>query len=94
MRTTERTTQFKRDYRRESKGQHRATLDATLEPVVEALAKDQPLAARHRDHQLSGEWADHRDCHVKPDLVLIYRKPDTETLLLVRLGSHAELELA
>ena len=43
------------------------------------------------DHALSGEWADHRDCHVKPDLVLIYQKPDAGTLRLVRLGSHAEL---
>ena len=94
MRTTERTAQFKRDYKRESRGQHRATLDASLGPVVEALANDQSLDPRHRDHRLTGEWADHRDCHVKPDLVLIYQKPDTETLLLVRLGSHAELELA
>ena len=94
MRTTERTTQFKRDYKRESRGRHRATLDAALGPVIEALANDQPLDACHRDHRLAGEWADHRDCHVKPDLVLIYQKPDDETLLLVRLGSHAELELA
>ncbi len=93
MRTTERTNQFKRDYRRESKGRYRATLDATLEPVIEALANDQPLAVRHRNHQLSGDWADHRECHVKADLLLIYQKPDAETLLLVRLGSHAELEL-
>ena len=94
MLTTELTSQFKRDYKRESKGQHRATLDATLRPVVAALANDQPLDPRHRDHSLSGEWTDHRDCHVKPDLVLIYQKPDAETLLLVRLGSHAELGLA
>ena len=94
MRTTERTTQFKRDYKRESKGRHRVALDAALGPVIDALANDRPLDARHRDHRLAGEWADHRDCHVKPDLVLIYQKPDDETLLLVRLGSHAELELA
>ena len=52
------------------------------------------LAPQHRDHPLSGTWADHRDCHVKPDLVLLYQKPDAKTLLLVRLGSHAKLELA
>jgi len=46
---------------------------------------------RHRDHALTGDWRDHRDCHIKPDLVLIYRKPDDDTLQLVRLGSHAEL---
>ena len=94
MRTTERTTQFKRDYKRESKGRHRTTFDAALGPVMVALANDEPLDPRRRDHWLSGEWADHRECHVRPDLLLIYQKPDAETLLLVRLGSHAELELA
>ncbi|MFZ9611571.1 MAG: type II toxin-antitoxin system YafQ family toxin [Methylococcales bacterium] len=48
---------------------------------------------KHRDHSLTGDWKDHRDCHVKPDLVLIYRKPNDEVLQLVRLGSHAELGL-
>ena len=43
---------------------------------------------------MSGKWGDHRDCHVKNDLVLLYQKPDAKTLLLVRLGSHAKLELA
>ena len=42
---------------------------------------------------LASEWSDHRDCHIRPDLVLIYRKPDTDTLELVRLGSHSELGL-
>ena len=51
------------------------------------------MQSRHRDHALSGEWSDHRDCHVKPDLVLIYRKPDEATLQLVRIGSHSELGL-
>jgi len=48
---------------------------------------------QHRDHALIGEWKDHRDCHVKPDLVLIYQKPDANVLRLVRLGSHSELGL-
>jgi mRNA interferase YafQ len=42
---------------------------------------------------LTGEWQDHRDCHIKPDLVLIYRKPDADSLQLIRLGSHSELGL-
>ncbi len=91
MRTIERTTQFKRDYKRESRGQHRASLDADLASVVEALARDEPLAARFRDHALSGNWSDHRDCHVKPDLILIYQRAEPDTLRLVRLGSHSEL---
>ena len=91
MRTIDRSSAFKHDYKREAKGQHRATLDADLVPVLVALGDDQPLEPRHRDHDLSGEWAGYRDCHVKPDLVLIYRKPDADTLRLARIGSHSEL---
>ncbi|MBG6078021.1 type II toxin-antitoxin system YafQ family toxin [Polaromonas sp. CG_9.11] len=93
MRTIEKTGQFKRDYKREAKGQHRATLDAEFVPVLVALANDVPMEPCHHDHGLSGNWSDHRDCHLKPDLVLIYRKPDDDTLQLVRLGSHSELGL-
>jgi mRNA interferase YafQ len=56
-----------------------------------ALANDKPLSPRYRDHDLSGDWAGYRDCHIKPDLVLIYKKSDAYTLRLARLGSHSEL---
>ena len=93
MRTIERTSRFKRDYRRECRGRRRVDLDQRLAGVVTALANDAPLEARHHDHALSGQWSDFRDCHVWPDLVLIYEKPDVRTLRLVRLGSHSELGL-
>jgi mRNA interferase YafQ len=93
MRTIKRTSRFKKDYKREARGPHRATLDVDLLGVVSQLAADSPLPERFRDHPLTGEWIDHRDCHIKPDLVLIYREPDPETLELVRLGSHSELSL-
>jgi mRNA interferase YafQ len=57
------------------------------------LADDALLPRRYFDHALGGEWNDHRDCHIRPDLVLIYRKPDEAALELVRLGSHSELGL-
>ena len=91
MRTIERTSRFKRDYKRESRGRHRTYLDASLALVVRPLVNDQPLDRRHHDHALSGEWSDHRDCHLKPDLVLIYQKAGADILRLVRLGSHSEL---
>ena len=91
MRTIDRSSAFKRDYKREAKGKHRATLDADLMPVLASLANDQPLDARQGDHDLSGVWAGYRECHVKPDLLLIYRETDSDTLRLARLGSHSEL---
>ena len=91
MRTIERSTRFRRDYKREAKGRQAGTLDADLVAIITMLAGDAPLAPALRDHALSGEWIGYRDCHVKPDLVLIYSKPDDATLRLVRLGSHSEV---
>lgn len=93
MRRIELTNAFKRDYKREAKGKYRSALINDFAHVVRALATDEPLEVRYRDHPLTGEWNDHRDCHIKPDLVLIYRKADSDTLQLVRLGSHSELGL-
>lgn len=63
------------------------------EPLVEVLyllANDQALPEKYRDHALSGDLQGFRECHVKPDLLLIYQQVD-EVLELVRLGSHSEL---
>jgi mRNA interferase YafQ len=54
---------------------------------------DGELQARYKDHALVNTNG-HRDCHIRPDLVLIYRRPDDESLELMRLGSHSELGLA
>lgn len=93
MRTVRYTNRFKRDYRRENAGHHGKKLDDLLMEVVNMLAADQSLPRRNFDHALTGEWSDHRDCHVRPDLILIYRRPDDTSLELVRLGSHSELGL-
>jgi len=93
MRTTKLTRNFKRDYRREQSGRLASKLDALLLEVTTLLAADSQLPQRYVDHALIGRWKDHRDCHIRPDLILIYRKPDDATLELVRLGSHSELGL-
>jgi mRNA interferase YafQ len=93
MREVKYATRFKRDYKREKSGRHGKKLDTLLMEVVNLLAADQPLPHRNFDHPLSGEWSDHRDCHVRPDVILIYRKPDDMSLELVRLGSHSELSV-
>ena len=91
MRVINQTGQFKRDLKREAKDMHRAILAKEFTHIVKSLALDELLPEKYRDHALSGDWKDHRDCHIKPDLVLIYSKQDAEQLSLVRLGSHSEL---
>ena len=91
MRTIERTSVFKRDFKREKSGQHKRDLDARVFTTISLLAEDKPLPEKNRDHALGGEWQDYRECHLKPDLLLIYRNPNAELLQLVRLGSHSEL---
>ena len=62
-----------------------------MNAVLEVLAIDAMLPERARDHKLTGPWTGYRDCHVKPDLVLVYRKVGDNLLELVRLGTHSEL---
>jgi len=91
MRTIERSTKFKKDFKRELKGRYRETLESELKSILVVLMKDETLDARYRDHDLSGNWAGYRECHIKPDFLLIYRKLDGDILRLARLGSHSEL---
>lgn len=58
--------------------------------VLYLLLNDKPLPQQYKDHELIGNWKGFRECHIKPDLLLIYRKND-DLLQLVRLGSHSEL---
>jgi mRNA interferase YafQ len=91
MRTIKRSAQYKRDYKREKRGRYRFILDNDLLAVVRLLIIDKPLPQRMHDHPLNGNFKDCRDCHIKPDLVLIYRKINDNVLELIRLGSHSEL---
>lgn len=58
--------------------------------VVALLAADRDLPPSYRDLALVGDWSGYRECHLKPDLLLVYRKPEGDTLRLARLGSHSE----
>ena len=92
MRTIERSTLFKRDHKRvKATPRHSKDLDALLPAIIIRLVNDQALPEAHHDHSLSGDWAGYRECHIKPDLLLIYKKLDDGTLRLARLGSHSEL---
>ena len=83
------TTQFKKDYKL---ARRRGLNMDLLKDVVTRLANGEPLDPRHKDHPLSGEWSGHRECHIQPDWLLIYRyENDILVLALTRTGTHSEL---
>ncbi len=82
-----RSTQFKRDVKlAEKRGKDMAKLRELILLLVEAS----PLPPRYRDHTLTGDWKHHRDWHIEPDWLLLY-KVDGNDLYLVRTGTHADL---
>jgi len=84
------TSAFKKDVKREAAGKRAKTVGVRLATVIDLLRLGQPLPAEMKDHALKGSRTHDRECHVLPDLLLIYRIVEEE-LRLVRLGSHAEL---
>ena len=83
------TTQFKKDYKLAMK---RGLKIKLLEDVVAALAMGEPLPEKLKDHALTGNWVGHRECHIQPDWLLVYRiEDDVLVLTLSRTGSHSDL---
>lgn len=63
-----------------------------LEKVIEILAEEKNLPAKYKDHFLTGNYRDFRECHILPDWLLIYRiDKDILTLVLSRTGTHSDL---
>ncbi len=91
MRTNERQAAFRCDFKREKLSGRYKNFDNMIIEVLTLLATDTPLPERYSDHLLSGNWSGFRECHIKPDLLLIYEKLNTDRLVLARLGSHSEL---
>jgi len=87
VRTIRYTAQFKKDFKL---AQRRGRNIKLFKEILTALANDQPLDVRYRDHALMGRYSGTRECHVQPDWLLIYRLTEEE-VTLVRLGSHADL---
>lgn len=81
------TTQFKKDYKR-IKRQNKNP--EKLTSVIKLLLTGQVLDQKYRDHPLTGNWKGHRDCHLDPDWLLLYRIT-ADDLYLERTGSHSEL---
>ena len=86
MRSIEVSSQFKRD----AKKNYLSLLTPCRGEVLNCLTNDLPIPKKYKDHALTGNYKGFRDCHIKPDLVLIYRV-QSDTVDLVRLGSHSEV---
>ncbi len=81
------STRFKRDFKLCVKRHWNMEL---LQQVIDTLKIPDTLPQKNLDHSLSGDYSGHRECHVAPDWLLIYRQ-DEEELLLYRTGTHADL---
>jgi mRNA interferase YafQ len=88
MYSLEYSTQFKKDFKKITKRPIQEIVEVGR--VISMLQRGEPLSEKHVDHPLVGNWQGFRDCHVMPDLVLIYRLNDG-VLQLARIGSHSEL---
>lgn len=87
--TVKMTTAFRKDYKLASKRGRKIVL---LDAVIERLALGETLPDSCRDHDLSGNWTGHRECHIQPDWLLIYRiEEDVLILTLSRTGTHSDL---
>ncbi len=86
MRSIEVSSQFKRD----AKKNYLSLLTPAWGEVLNCLVNDSTIPAKYKDHALIGNYRGFRNCHIKPDLVLIYRVR-SDTVDLVRLGSHSEV---
>lgn len=87
--TVKNTTQFKKDYKLAKR--RNLNLDL-LKNIVTKLANGEPLDDKHHDHALSGDWIGHRECHILPDWLLVYRiEDDVLVLTLTRTGTHSDL---
>ncbi|SFG71030.1 mRNA interferase YafQ [Desulfotomaculum arcticum] len=83
------TSRFKRDLKHIQRRGYDLRL---LTAVIQTLAAGAPLAEKHKDHALSGVWSKHRECHVTPDWLLIYKlENDILVLTLTRTGTHNDL---
>jgi len=83
------TTQFKKDYKLALK---RHMDIALLDDIIRILSRGEPLPEKNRDHALTGDWVGHRECHILPDWLLVYRiENDVLVLTLARTGTHSDL---
>ena len=90
MRIIKRTSRFKSSFKRVSKSL--SFSKEIFEYVVMALANDIPLPLHYKDHTLQGKYKNLRECHIAPDILLVYEKEDSYILLtLIDIGTHSEL---
>jgi mRNA interferase YafQ len=83
------TRQFKKDFK---KYKHNKSVILTFSLIAELLSKGEKLPEKYKDHQLSGNMKKYRECHIFPDVLLVYKKDNDELILsCIRIGSHSEI---
>ena len=85
------TPKYKTIFERDVKRAKKRGLDLQrLKTIIQLLLEEKPLPPRYRDHSLIGNYKNHRECHIQPDWLLIYKR-EPDVLILERTGTHADL---
>ena len=83
------SSKFKKDYKLMVRRGYDTQL---LQEVLEILCEEKPLPKKYQDHNLEGNYKGHRECHITPDWLLIYKiEQGILTLSLTRTGTHSDL---
>ena len=82
------SSRFKRDYKAAIKCGKDIRL---LDDIIRQLCVPTALPVRHKDHQLFGNWAGYRECHIQPDWLLIYYYEEPDIIVFSRTGTHSSL---
>lgn len=86
------TRDYERSYKKLVRSGVKPTVLNILDSVIDTLAKGEALDDKYKDHRLAGDLKDYRECHIKPDLLLVYKALKNDLILiLVNLGSHSDL---
>ena len=88
MKNLVQSTKFKKDLKRYK---HKPKQRQALDLVLSYLEKEQPIPAKYKPHMLTGAYAGHMECHIENDLLLVWLDPNTNNIILIRFGTHAEV---
>jgi mRNA interferase YafQ len=90
MRKIEYSSAFKKDYKQAKRSKYKSSIDQRFGIVLSTVISNTPLEPKYKDHVLIGNWLGYRECHIYPDLLLIYSESGN-SIKLARINTHSNI---